>query len=192
VQTNRELAVLKRIFHRCQDWNLFEDDNPVYKVRLVKEPRRRLHYLEPEEEHRLLGAAPEPLRTIILVGIHCGLRLHSEALMLRWSDEDLACHTLTVQGGYNKSGQTRIVPFNSAMSASLTRLKVQAMSEFVFTTLTGKPYDSALGLSRLAPAPVWKASPRTQPDIHSRRDLSTTKLICEPCKSWADGRAYDC
>jgi hypothetical protein len=103
-----------------------------------------------------------------------------------------ACHTLTVQGGYNKSGQTRIVPFNSAVSTSLTRLKVQAMSEFVFTTLTGKPYDSGLGLSRLAPAPVWKASPRTQRDIYSRRDLSATKLICEPCKSWADGRAYDC
>ena len=55
LQTNRVLAVLKRIFHRCQDWNLFEGDNPVYKVKLVKEPRRRLHYLEPEEEHRLLG-----------------------------------------------------------------------------------------------------------------------------------------
>ncbi len=26
----------------------------------------------PEEEHRLLQAAPEPLRSIILDGIHCG------------------------------------------------------------------------------------------------------------------------
>ena len=101
-------------------------------------------------------------------------------------------HTLTVQAGYDKSGQTRAVPPNSAMHASLTRLKVQAMSEFVFTTRTGKPYDSALGLSRLAPAPVWKASPRTQPDIHSRRDSSAVELICEPGKSWADGRACEC
>jgi integrase len=96
VRANRELAVLRSIFHRCQDWNLFQVDNPVHKVKLVKEPRQRLRYLEPEEEHRLLGAAPEPLRTIILAGIHCGLRLHSEALTLGWSNVDLARHARLV------------------------------------------------------------------------------------------------
>lgn len=142
VRANRELAVLKTLFHRCQDWNLIECDNPVQKVKLVKEPRQRLRYLEPEEEYRLLGAAPEPLRSIILAGIHCGLRLHSEALTLRWSDVDLSRRTLTVQAGYAKNGQTRTVPLNSAIHASLSRLKVEARSEFVFTTRTGKPYDS--------------------------------------------------
>lgn len=35
VRANRELAVLKTLFHCCQDWNLFEGDNPVQKVKLI-------------------------------------------------------------------------------------------------------------------------------------------------------------
>jgi integrase len=142
VRANRECAVLKALFHRCQDWGLFEGDNPVRMVKFVKEPRQRLRYLEPEEEHRLLQAAPEPLRSIILVGIHCGLRLQAEALTLKWSDVDLSRRTLTVQAGYAKSGQTRTVPLNSAVLVALSRLKAEANGEFVFTTRTGKPYDS--------------------------------------------------
>ena len=142
VRANRELAVLKALYARCQDWSLYDGGNPVLRVKLVKEPQQRLRHLEPEEEHRLLAAAPEPLRTIILVGVHCGLRLQSEALTLRWADVDLSRRTLTVQAGYAKSGHTRTVPCNSAVHAALARLKVDARSEFVFTTRTGKPYDS--------------------------------------------------
>ena len=142
VRANRELAVLKALFNRCREWRLFEGDNPVESVKLLKEPRQRLRFLEPEEEHRLLDAAPEPLRSIILIGIHCGLRLQSEALTLKWSDVDLSRRIVTVQAGYAKSGQTRSVPLNSAMHAALSRLKTEARGEFVFTTRTGKPYDS--------------------------------------------------
>jgi integrase len=55
----------------------------------VKESEGRIRYLEPDEERRLLVAAIEPLRTMILVGLYTGLRLVSEALTLRWSDVDL-------------------------------------------------------------------------------------------------------
>ena len=104
VRLNRECAVLKALFHRCHDWGLLEGENSVCTVKFVKEPRQRLRYLEREEEHCLLGAAPKTLRTIILAGIHCGLRLQSEALTLKWSDVDLSRRTLTVQAGYAKSG----------------------------------------------------------------------------------------
>jgi integrase len=80
VRANREVAVLKSLFNRCIEWGLLDGHNPVRSVKLVKEPRQRLRHLEPEEEHRLLEAAPEPLRSIIVVGIHCGLRLQAEAL----------------------------------------------------------------------------------------------------------------
>lgn len=173
VRANRELAVLKALFHRCQDWALFEGLNPVCKVKLVKEPRQRLRYLELEEEHRLLQAAPEPLRSIILVGIHCGLRLQSEALTLRWADVDLSRRTLTVQAGYAKSGQTRTVPLNSAVHAALARLKVDARSEFVFTTRTGKPYDSIRNgfESACTRAAVHGVTP------HTNRHSFATRLI---------------
>ncbi len=41
---------------------------------------RLARYLEPDEEEKLLEAAREPLRTLILLGINTGLRLRSEAL----------------------------------------------------------------------------------------------------------------
>lgn len=89
VRANRELATLKAVFNRCKEWKLFEGENPVATVKMTKEPRQRLRFLEPDEEEQLLSASPEPLRTRVLVGIHCGLRLWSEALTLRWSDVDL-------------------------------------------------------------------------------------------------------
>jgi integrase len=102
VRANRELAVLKSLFNRCQEWQLFEGDNPVATVKMLKEPRQRLRFLEPEEEHTLLDVVHEPLRSIIILGIHCGLRVRSEALTLRWKDIDLARRTLTVQAAYAK------------------------------------------------------------------------------------------
>src|SRR5512140_818660 len=86
VRANRELAVLKSLFNRCREWQLFEGENPVASVKMLKEPRQRLRFLEPAEEAQLLDHAREPLRSIILVGIHCGLRLRSEALTLKWRD----------------------------------------------------------------------------------------------------------
>jgi integrase len=133
---------LKALFGRVIEWHLFEGVNPVCGVKFVKEPKQRLRYLDPEEEHRLLAAAPEPLHSIILVGIHCGLRLQSEALTLKWSDVDLSRKTLTVQAAFAKNGQSRTVPLNSAVHSALSRLKRQAQGEFVFTTRWGKPYDS--------------------------------------------------
>ena len=173
VRANRELAVLKALFNRCREWRLFEGDNPVESVKLLKEPRQRLRFLEPEEEHRLLDAAPEPLRSIILIGIHCGLRLQSEALTLKWSDVDLSRRIVTVQAGYAKSGQTRSVPLNSAVHAALSRLKTEARGECVFTTRTGKPSDSIRNgfESACTRAPVHGVTP------HTTRHSFATRLI---------------
>jgi integrase len=85
--------------------------------------------------------AQEPLRTLIWVGVHCGLRLRSEAMTLRWLDADLARRTVTVSAAYAKSGQTRIVPLNSMVRAALERLP--RTGEFVFAKPNGMPYISA-------------------------------------------------
>lgn len=131
-------GVLKALFNRCRDWELFEGGNPVTTVKFTKEPRQRLRFLEPEEEAKLLDKAREPLRSIIIVALHCGLRLRSEALTLRWLDVDFARRTLTVQAAYSKSGQTRSVPLNSVVCAALGRLP--RIGEFVFVKPGGEPY----------------------------------------------------
>ncbi len=145
VRANRELATLKNMFNRCRDWGLYEGDNPVTKVKFLKEPRRRLRYLEPEEERQLLQAIPEPLRSLIILGINTGLRMRAEALTLRWEDIDMKRRILTVQAAYAKSGQTRNIPLNSQARLALDQLRTTVTGELVFPKTDGTPYLSIPG-----------------------------------------------
>ncbi len=170
VRANRELAVLKSLFNRCREWKLFEGDNPVASVKLVKEPRQRLRFLEPEEEDRLLAECAEPLRTLVLVGTNCGLRLKSEALTLRWADVDVMRRTLTVAAAYAKSGTSRAVSLNSVMLAALTRLP--KISEFVFAKPNGKPYHAIRGFRA-----ACQRAGLTGVTPHSTRHTFATRLV---------------
>jgi len=170
VRANRELAVLKSLFNRCREWRLFEGDNPVESVKLLKEPRRRLRFLEPDEEDRLLAECAEPLRSLILIGTNCGLRLKSEALTLRWSDVDVVRRTLTVSAAYAKSGTSRTVSLNSVMLAVLNRLP--KISEFVFAKPNGKPYHAIRGFRA-----ACQRAGLTGVTPHSTRHTFATRLV---------------
>lgn len=169
VCVNRELAVLKSLFSRCKEWKLFEGNNPVTSVKLLKEPRQRFRFLEYEEEARLLAVCAEPLRTLILVGTNCGLRLKSEALPLQWRDVDLVRKTMTVQAAYAKNGTSRTVSLNSTVLAALTQLPKR--SDFVFAKPNGKPYHAIRGF----PAACRKAR-LTDVTPHSTRHTFATRL----------------
>jgi integrase len=75
----------------------------------LKERNGRLRFLGPDEERRLLEAAREPFRTVILSGIYTGLR-KGEVLTLQKPDVDLRRNQLTVQAAYAKSGRRRTIP----------------------------------------------------------------------------------
>jgi integrase len=90
---------------------------------LTKEPLTRLRFLTHEEEKKLLVAATEPWRTIILVGIHAGLRIKSEALTLDWSDIDFHRGQITVQAEHAKNGESRTIPMNATLKAALKRIR---------------------------------------------------------------------
>ncbi len=142
VSANRELAILKALFNRCIAWRKYFGANPVKEVKLLKEPKGRLRYLDPEEELKLLSEAKEPLRTIILVGIHTGLRIQAEALTLKWEDIDFRRGLLTVRAAYAKSGESRAVNLNSTVTAALKQLKEKSRGEYVFSKPDGSPYKS--------------------------------------------------
>src|SRR6185503_8635833 len=170
VRANREFAVCRALFNRWKEWKLFEGENPVTSVKLLKEPRQRLRFLEPEEEDRLLAECAEPLRTLILVGTNCGLRLKSEALTLRWEDIDAVRRTVTVQASYANSGQTRTVSLNSVVLAVLNRLPKR--SEFVFAKPNGKPYHAIRGFRA-----ACQRAGLTGVTPHSTRHTFATRLV---------------
>jgi integrase len=140
VMVNRELEVLRALYNRCREWGKYEGDNPVRTVKPLRESEGRLRFLEPDEEARLLAAAKDPLRSIILAGIYAGLRIESEALTLRPADVDFRTGVLTVQSAYAKSGRTRRVPMNAILRAALAALS--ATGAAIFAQPDGSPYRS--------------------------------------------------
>jgi len=143
VVVNREREVLRALYNRCREWGKYEGDNPAVKVKGVRESEGRLRFLDPDEEARLLAAATAPgLRAIILVGIHAGLRIESEALTLSPTDVDFRTGLLTVTSAYAKSGKTRRVPMNRVLRAALAPLKERAAGSTLFVSRDGMPYRS--------------------------------------------------
>ena len=141
---NRELACLRALYNRCTEWGLYDGANPAGSVKALRESSGRIRYLESEEEAKLLAKAAEPLRSMIVVGIHAGLRPLSEGLTLRWADVDLRRGLLTVQGAYAKSWKPRTVLLNSTVRAALAARREEAAegSEWVFARRDGSPYRS--------------------------------------------------
>jgi len=172
VSANRELAVLKALFNRCIAWKKYDGVNPVKEVKMLREPKGRLRYLDPEEELKLLNAANEPLKTIIQVGIHTGLRIQSEALTLRWEDIDFKHGLLTVRAAYAKSGESRAVNLNSTVRVVLARLRKNSRSEYVFSKIDGSPYKSI----RTAFETACRRAKLTNVSPHTLRHTFASKL----------------
>jgi integrase len=139
VMPNRELSVLRSLFNRAVSLGTFEGDNPVKAVKRLKESEGRVRFLEPAEEAALLAELTEPHRTLVLVGLHAGLRVRAEALSLTWANVDLRRGFLTVQAAFAKAGKTRTVPINSVLREALAGLKKTATGEQVFTRRDGAP-----------------------------------------------------
>jgi integrase len=164
VQVNRELAMLRNVVNRMREWKKYEGTNPVGGNKVfLKEPRKPPRYLDHDEEAALLAVAAEPARSVILVGIHAGLRIKAEACNLRWSDVDLRGGTLSVQAAYAKNGMHRAVPLNSVLREALGRLKETAAGEFVFRNEDGlrlRDIDAAFATARKA-AGISGVTPHT-------------------------------
>ena len=143
VAVNRELSCLRLLVNKFIEWKKFEGENPVKHRYMVKENPGRVRFLEYEEEDRLLVAAAEPLRTIILTGIYAGLRIQSEALTLKKVEVDIRRRVLTVLAAHHKTGETKTVPIASELLGSLKAQMERSRSEYVFVQRDGSsPYKS--------------------------------------------------
>jgi integrase len=150
VRANRELQALKRLFYWSmgQKPPLYEGSNPLKKtkdtcgVTFFEESQGRLRYLDHEEDKKLLTAAKEPLRSMIVLAINTGPRLLSEALTLQWDDVDLRRNQISILGAYAKNKKPRVVPLNGPAREALATLKASAKGPYVFAKRDGSPYRS--------------------------------------------------
>jgi integrase len=105
-----------------------------------KKERREPHILTFDEEDRLLAAAPDYLRVLIILILETGLRSKSEALELKWQDVNLAEDVIRIHISKSIAGR-RDVPINTRCKAELLKWKNRFgpdVSDFVFR----RPDDS--------------------------------------------------
>ena len=137
--TNREMALLKKIFNLAIDWGYCET-NPLHKIRLFSEKDNlRERVLSPEEELRLMERLPDQIRPIAETALSTGMR-KNEILCLKWENVDLESRFIRVVG--TKSGKNRTIPINERLLKLLLTLKKKAKALYVFPNpKTGKPYQ---------------------------------------------------
>jgi integrase len=140
---NRYMQLLRGMFYRAIDWELYQKPNPLKKVKFYRE-EGKVRPLSRADVEKVLEAAEKiskkpqsPLqkifRDLVLFGLNTGLR-KSEILNLRWKDvkED----EVEVRG---KGDRRRTVPLNQAAQAVI-RWQPRR-TEFVFDIPNRKQPD---------------------------------------------------
>ena len=132
---NRYCQLLRSIFYRAADWGLYSGENPVRKVRFLKE-RPAVPVIEPGQVGQVMAAAETISRAkyaspaqrafsdLCILALNTGMR-KAEMLNLRWRDirDDVA----QVNG---KGDKRRDVPLNATARAVIMRQPREG--EFVF------------------------------------------------------------
>lgn len=171
---NRYLQLLRGMFYRAIDWEVYHGPNPMKKVRFFKE-EHPIKPLSQEQARRILDATREvskigrsPLQKafydLVILAANTGMR-KSEILNLRW--RDVHDDELEVRG---KGGRIRTVPLNTAALAIV--VKQPRRSEWIFDIPNRRQPD----LMRRTIAQVRK---KTGIDwhFHLLRHFFTTLLI---------------
>ena len=84
----------------------------VAVIKLDREDNRRNRRISPDEEERLIAAAPPRLRALIILAIDAGVR-RREMLAIRGKNADLDRNEITLRAQTTKSGKTRTLPIST-------------------------------------------------------------------------------
>jgi len=117
---NRVLEVLRAILRRCvEEWEWI-DKAP--KIRMLKEPTRRIRFLTREEAQRLLSELPAHLANMAAFALATGLR-RANVTGLRWQQIDLDRSLAWIHPDQAKARKAIAVPLNAEALAIVRSLQ---------------------------------------------------------------------
>jgi integrase len=138
---NNHLTVLRTALKTAVRWGLIAS---AAEVKLLRHVPPDVTYLDFDEAERLIQAADDLWRPMIVVALNTGLRI-GELIALHWADVDLMKGRLRVtrndwEGtlGTPKSGKNRDIPLNLAAQQALMALPTRDFAR-VFTDSQGTP-----------------------------------------------------
>jgi len=137
--TNRDRAILSKLFNWAIASGFYGAENPVRKVKPFQESAGRTRFLTADEAGELVAKSSDHLRPVLITALHTGGRL-GEILTLRWEDVDLERGVLYFDQTNTKSGKQREVPIDQVLAEVLKERRKKIFlggdaREFVFTRL---------------------------------------------------------
>jgi|SRR5579871_2421051 len=127
---DREVALLRRILNYSVTCGEFQR-NPLDGVKLLRKPNVRRTVVNEEAFQKLLDAAEEAFRPILLVAYDHGLR-KGEILDLRWEQLDLREGVIRLAPQDTKGGEHRAVYLTKRTLDAINRLPRRLHAEHVF------------------------------------------------------------
>lgn len=132
--TNRLLEVLRAVLRKCvNEWEWLERSP---KIRMLREPTRRIRFLTQAEAQRLLAELPEHMADMAAFSLATGLR-KANVTGLLWSQVDLVQRRAWIHPDQAKARRAIPVPLN-AEAVLLIRKQVGKHVAHVFSC-QGKP-----------------------------------------------------
>jgi len=106
---NRALEIVRRILYLARDdWGWI---TRVPKIRMLREPKRRVRFLTEEEADQLMLALPEHLVPVVQFALATGCRM-TEILRMEWDRVDFDRRVAWLDPGTTKNGDGRGLPLN--------------------------------------------------------------------------------
>src|SRR5437773_2281105 len=141
------MVVLKEMFKHAVQWG-YLDANPAQYAERPRAEDQEMQILTPPEIRRLLDAASEPVRTLLLCAVLTGMR-RGELFGLRWEDVDPERHRLFIRRALwrgrfvtPKSRRSRrTIDLAPTLRAALTKLSSRFQGDLVFCSADGKAVD---------------------------------------------------
>ena len=131
---NRYFALIRAILNKCADEWDWLDKAP--KLKMHKEPKKRIRWLYPAEAQRLVNALDNLpyMQHLVIFSLATGLR-QANVLNLKWEQIDLMRQVAWIYPDQAKAGRAIGVPLNqTAMQVLMSR---QRVSDYVFTHSNG-------------------------------------------------------
>lgn len=134
---NKDLAMLKCMYNRANEWGDMIDYHPAKSIKLLIENNERCRYLSDEEQERLLSACSGILRMIVLVALRTGLRW-GEIVNLKWQQAprsnyvDFEHNTFFVHESLAKSKKSRYVPLAPSVKQALLDYPQRSETGYIF------------------------------------------------------------
>jgi len=135
---NREIACLRRMYNLAIQWG-DAITNPVQNVKFLHEPPKKDRYVTKQEAAKLIGAASDHFKPILVTVFNTGMRLQ-ELLGLKWDMIKIWDTGGEIELIYTKNGKKRYIPLNETMKKLL--LEIERRSDYVFLGTRGEPLKS--------------------------------------------------